>query len=247
MRSRQTGSGFTLIELLVVIAIIGVLASFLLPAVSRAKWTAKKTQCISNLSQIAKSVAMYRNYYGDEPPPWLSNLYPNFLDTEKVFLCPCDPKKGKDGGKPYWEKDKEKAYIETDDFNGSDAGTKDPGAAAAQNPDIEGNSYLYEFCIAKCFWYGESYSWNDHTATMDKVNVIPDTVHDKNGVGTVTWREIKEWEKVHVGAWTPLVRCFWHTSGSFVGDDIVINVASGDHHVYISGTGADDWKIDGVK
>ena len=65
---RQVQRAFTLIELLVVIAIIGILASMLLPALSMARESGRKTLCINNLKQMGLSYSFYINDYRFYPP-----------------------------------------------------------------------------------------------------------------------------------------------------------------------------------
>ncbi|MDR4508256.1 MAG: DUF1559 domain-containing protein [Candidatus Brocadiaceae bacterium] len=103
MLIKRKNGGFTLIELLVVIAIIGILAGILLPVLGKAKESARKTQCMSNLKQIGLALNMFANDQdealpnagngtgGDEGMKSLGELFNKYyVNDKKIFRCPSD-------------------------------------------------------------------------------------------------------------------------------------------------------------
>lgn len=106
----KTKKGFTLIELLVVIAIIAILASILFPVFARARESARRSSCQSNLKQIGLGMLQYSQDYDERlvmdwfgPTgagndgrsnsttryKWMDAIFP-YVKSEQLFVCPSD-------------------------------------------------------------------------------------------------------------------------------------------------------------
>ncbi len=70
MLNHKGSKGFTLIELLVVIAIIGILAAMVFPVFARARESARRAVCLSNVKNIGLAIQMYLSDNNDTFPPY---------------------------------------------------------------------------------------------------------------------------------------------------------------------------------
>jgi len=90
--------GFTIIELTGVIALIGVLAAILLPALARARESARRASCVHNLGMLGLALRMYAEEH-DRVYPWsgggddascLLRLRTHYLPEVGQWVCPSD-------------------------------------------------------------------------------------------------------------------------------------------------------------
>jgi prepilin-type processing-associated H-X9-DG protein len=85
---------------LIMIAVIGVLASILLPALSRAREAARRAECAGHLKQFALGLRVYAEEHDNSFPPMsdepgrimvaADTLFPKFVPATEVFICPSN-------------------------------------------------------------------------------------------------------------------------------------------------------------
>lgn len=100
MPERIRRLGFTLIELLVVIAIIAILAAILFPVFAKARESARRASCLSNMKQLGTGIMMYVQDYDECYMPrrgggvgngghWGYVIQP-YVKNDKLFICPSN-------------------------------------------------------------------------------------------------------------------------------------------------------------
>ena len=207
-------AGFTLPELLAVMAVIGILASMISGAVVVAQRQARQTGCKSNLRQFGVSLQLYRGEH-QKNPPWLSSLFPDYVDSKGLYVCRSDIEKGKGPVRPDSPND--------NNYNNVPDNISNPGRPF-QNTDplkrVERCSYFYEFSWARlnpANWYSD----------------LPIKLRftDETEVNYVSWCDYKECQMrfgdYQSGATAdnprpysetdlPIIRCFHHWQESRV-------------------------------
>jgi prepilin-type N-terminal cleavage/methylation domain-containing protein/prepilin-type processing-associated H-X9-DG protein len=160
--TRQRRHAFTLIELLVVIAIIAILAALLLPALSRAKESARSIQCLNQLRQISLATRLYADENGDQFP---RSQHSAFANRQLPWERALAPFVGVSGGTTAWTNLLRDVYHCPND---KPSGHLDSG----MNNDPEQSAHL-SYGMNYYFEVGEQDDYPGKPQTWRKLSQVP--------------------------------------------------------------------------
>ena len=187
-------TGFVLLAVLGISKVGGLLIS-----------DAKLLSCEDSLRRLGKALLDYKDRNNNSFPPYITLLYPDYIDDQKVFVCAADRTHGGQGAFPRWmrfTKDgredpnwrEELAYTDLDGPTLIPSYTTEDGKEVIGDKDTFPCSYFYRF--------------NDYpTNIYDLVNVV-------------TWQQRSMKQAREHGDKTPVIRCFWHLPEHASGKDV---------------------------
>lgn len=209
-RKGGTPRAFTLIELLVVIVIIALLVGILLPALGKARTSARSLRCLANMRSMGQSVTLYQNDFDGHFPlsshttgtlldSWLDVLEANYALDPAVKQCPEDEFLDK---RPF-------SYVTNDHFEKLTAGVDYNAVTGAPLPNgrrraivrIHQVPYPSETAYA-VEWAPEGSTDHLHSIKWTRASEIPAQVaverHDgsSNFVFTDGHAKSLQWERV---------------------------------------------------
>ena len=155
--------------------------------------------CALPICQFAAALKLYQinEHKGNEAMPGrLTNLFDEYLDNKKVFLCPADVFKGKQGGKP--------DVVDDEDWEHATDERVELGCKAD-------SSYFYEFSEVECGWGFEGH-----------LNATIEQITGDASATAASWNQVKFYQMRHGDVSNgnqpyprtrfPTVRCFWHAA-----------------------------------
>ena len=157
---------------------------------------AKLVSCESNLRHIGQALLLYKNQHGNSLPPYLTALYPDFIDEKEMFQCPADRHKGREGAFPKWTRLQEDGTPQPDwreEFGYADL--DGPTLIPWEHTDEDGKNRGADQDTFPCSYY---YRFNDYPVDLE------------NLVDGVTWRRDMERQVRKYGNKIPIVSCMWH-------------------------------------
>ncbi|MBO4345587.1 MAG: type II secretion system protein [Victivallales bacterium] len=204
---------FTLIDLLVVIGIIAILASMLMPALGKAQEKARQTSCLNQLKQLSTGTFMYRNDNRDAFPYWLSTLYPDYINSQKVYQCPNVPEKSKKNNDPHPYDGSDEAKMTYDKKDNASIHEK-PNIGDNKKTQVERVDYVYQMSDGDASSVAQS--WFNYDKTTDVTMCECKEYQLENGNGGKAFDptifpimscffHIKKKSNVSTEDWTPLM------------------------------------------
>jgi prepilin-type N-terminal cleavage/methylation domain-containing protein/prepilin-type processing-associated H-X9-DG protein len=217
---KKSNSAFTLVELLAVIAIIAILTGILVPALNKARKSAKQTGCMSNLRQIGMAWRMYLQDYSKFPKNLVGGgiTFGGKTGTDSV-----------NGGDISADRRILNRYVTTGKV---EAGNKFEVFHCPSDDgfkDAEGHTAYERF--------GSSYIYNDIGLSEAKIDAITTSHSRLLLAGDASW---------FMQFYVPQMSKFWHTSDSGQPrfNILFLDGHVGFHDIEANSTGGKDWTMD---